>query len=144
MSPTSFLNKISLKSRRQILRKNSTDAERKLWTRIRNKQLPGLKFYRQFSVGPYILDFYCPVCRLAIELDGGQHAKIKQKIYDDKRTDFLRCNNISVIRFWDNDVLQNIDGVLKKVELNLTPPRLASLVEAGHPPLKIRGGVKRK
>lgn len=124
MSPTSFLNKISLKPRRQILRKNSTDAERKFWAKLRNRQLLGFKFYRQFSVGPYILDFYCPVCRLAIELDGGQHTKTKQKLYDDKRTNFLKSHNISVIRFWDNDVLQNIDGVLRKIEENLTPPNL--------------------
>jgi very-short-patch-repair endonuclease len=124
MSPTSFLNKISLKSRRQILRKNSTDAERKLWARLRNKQVFGQKFYRQFSVGQYILDFYCSVCRLAIELDGGQHTKTKQKLYDDKRTQFLKSNNIHVIRFWDDDVLNNIDGILKEIIKHLTPPTL--------------------
>lgn len=124
MSPTSFLNKISLKSRRQILRKNSTDAERKLWAKLRNKQVFGQKFYRQFSAGPYILDFYCSVCRLAIELDGGQHAKARQKLYDDKRTQFLKSNNIRAIRFWDDDISNNIDGILKEIINHLTPPIL--------------------
>jgi len=122
-SPVVF-NKLFVKPLRRELRKNSTDAERKLWSKLRAKQLFGFKFYRQFSAGPYIIDFYCSSCHLAIELDGGQHAKDKKIIYDRRRTDYLLKNKIRLIRFWNNDVLTNIDGILKEILNNLTPPNL--------------------
>jgi very-short-patch-repair endonuclease len=81
----------------------------------RNKQLFGLKFFRQFGVGPFTIDFYCPALHLAIEIDGGQHAENQHKIYDQRRTDFLKQKDITVIRFWDNEVLNNIEGVLEKI-----------------------------
>lgn len=130
-NPT-LLNKPKLKSRRIKLRKRSTDAERKLWSKLRARQLDGFKFYRQFSAGPYILDFYCPACRLAVELDGGQHTEEMKILYDEKRTEYLNKNNIRVMRFWDDDVLNNIEGVSIEISKNLTPPT----------PLKIRGGEK--
>ncbi len=111
MYSPSIFNKPLLKLHRRELRKNSTDAEKKLWSKLRVKQLNGFKFYRQFSAGPYILDFYCSSRRLAVELDGGQHAENRQMIYDKKRTDYLLKNKIHLVRFWDNDVLVNIDGV---------------------------------
>ncbi len=119
-----LLNKPKLKRRRSELRKRSTDAEKKLWSKLRARQLNSLKFYRQFSVGTYILDFYCSVCRLAIELDGGQHAEEERILYDENRAAYLNENNIRVIRFWDNDVLNNIEGVLIEILKNLTPPSL--------------------
>ena len=120
----SILNRPVLKIRRRELREHSTDAEKKLWSKLRAKQLSRFKFYRQFSAGPYILDFYCPVCRLAVELDGGQHAEERGILYDEKRKEYLNRQNIRVIRFWDNDVLNNTDGVLIKISENLTPPNL--------------------
>ncbi len=66
-------NSFQLKSKRKLLRKNQTDAERKVWSYVRNKQVMGLKFFRQYGVGNYILDFYCPEKRIAIEIDGGHH-----------------------------------------------------------------------
>ena len=108
-------NDPSTKERRRDLRKNQTDAERKLWDIIRNKQMKGLKFFRQYSVGPYILDFYCPSKKLAIEVDGGQHAEEGQQKYDENRSEYLTQNNINVIRFWDNEVLTNIEGVEEKI-----------------------------
>ena len=124
MYKPSIFNKPALKLRRRELRRNSTDAEKKLWLKLRAKQLNGFKFYRQFAAEHYILDFYCPSCRLAVELDGSQHVEEKQLICDEKRTRYLNRQNIQVIRFWDNDIFKNIDGVLREIEENLTPPAL--------------------
>ena len=101
-----------LKPRRIDLRKNQTPQEVLLWARLRNNQL-GLKFKRQHSVGPYILDFYCPDKKLAIELDGSQH--LNNKEYDQERTNYLLVLEIQTIRFWNNDVNINIDGVLQEI-----------------------------
>ena len=75
-----------------------------------------LKFFRQYSVGSYTLDFYCPERRLAIEVDGGQHADVYGQQHDVHRNSYLRELNIRVIRFWNNDVLQNIEGVGQKIK----------------------------
>lgn len=112
-------NKTGFKDRRRELRRNQTDAEMALWKKLRNKGFFGLKFFRQFSVGAYVVDFYCPTYKLAIELDGGQHAKEENKEYDDVRTEYLKSMRIEVIRFWNNDVLRNMDGVLKEIEERL-------------------------
>ena len=108
-------NDPSTKLDRRRLRKNATDAERKLWRILRSRRMADLKFFRQYSVGPYILDFYCPEQRLAIEVDGGQHADVYGQQHDAHRDRYLRELNIRVIRFWNNDVLQNIEGVGKKI-----------------------------
>lgn len=100
---------------RKKLRKDQTEAERVLWSKVRNGQINGLKFFRQYSVGPYTLDLYCPKVRLAIELDGGQHDKPSEQSRDEKRTEFLNQNNIKVLRFWNNEVLNNIEGVYEKI-----------------------------
>jgi very-short-patch-repair endonuclease len=100
---------------RRRLRKDETDAERKLWSMLRNRQLGGLKFFRQYGIGPYILDFYCPQQKLAIEVDGGQHADERGQEHDAKRDRYLREMHIRMIRFWNNDVLQNIEGVGQKI-----------------------------
>jgi ATP-dependent helicase HrpA len=108
----SLYNNSNLKERRRNLRKSQTDAERKLWQILRNKQINGLKFFRQYSVGNYILDFYCPKMRLAIEVDGGQHAENK---HDDMRTAYLQKQNILVLKFWNNEILNNLEGVYVKI-----------------------------
>ena len=113
-----------LKQRRQELRRNQTDAEKTFWSHVRSKQFHGLKFFRQYSIGPYILDFYCPKLKLAIELDGGQHALDNNQEYDAARAEYLKIQGIEVIRFWNNDVLQNISGVLAKIAEKITPPDL--------------------
>jgi len=118
---TILRNRSELKNRRRTLRKNFTDAERKLWSRLRGRQLSGFKFFRQYGVGPYILDFFCPAIKLAIELDGGQHAQGAQAFYDERRTEYLNKCDIKVIRFWDSDVFRNTDGVLLEISRNLTP-----------------------
>lgn len=103
------------KSSRRRLRKDPTDAERRLWSILRSRQMAGLKFFRQYGIGPYIVDFYCPEQRLAIEVDGGQHADVRGQEHDAKRERYLRELNIRVIRFWDNDVLQNIEAIGQKI-----------------------------
>ncbi|MBI2607912.1 MAG: endonuclease domain-containing protein [Candidatus Doudnabacteria bacterium] len=106
-------NSLSIKQKRRELRKNQTDCEALLWSVLRNKQCNGHKFLRQYSVGKYILDFFCPKLRLAIELDGSQHQQ--QKDYDQERTNFLKAHNIKVLRFWDNEVLENLEGVYERI-----------------------------
>lgn len=96
------------------LRSKQTDAEKHLWQHIRNKQL-GYKFRRQHPIAPYVVDFYCDELRLVIELDGGQHAENVE--YDEERTAHFKRSKIDVVRFWNNDVLENIEGVID----SLTP-----------------------
>jgi very-short-patch-repair endonuclease len=95
------------------LRKNPTEAEQKLWSRLRRKQLDGYRFRRQRPIGPYIVDFVCLEVSLIIEVDGGQHAE--QVTKDEARTRFLEKEGFRVIRFWNNDVLANTDGVLDAI-----------------------------
>jgi very-short-patch-repair endonuclease len=112
-----------LKQRRRELRQNQTEAEKKIWSCLRNGQLHGLKFFRQYSVGPYIIDFYCPKLRLAIELDGGQHAQDDKRQYDAERSAYLNKQLIDVLRFWNHEVLGDIEAVLGRVVERITPPR---------------------
>jgi len=108
-----FKNNLRLKDRRRLLREHQTLAETELWQRLRAKRFFGHKFYRQYSVGNFILDFYCPKLFLAIEIDGGQHAENIE--YDRERTAYLKSNKITVLRFWNNDVMKNLDGVLSEI-----------------------------
>ncbi len=108
-------NRSFLRPYRRRLRNEMTDAERLLWRVLRNHQLEGMRFLRQFSVGSYILDFYCPQQHLGIELDGGQHAEEMIQEHDEERTEFLFKNHIRVLRFWNNEVLCNIEGVVEKI-----------------------------
>jgi very-short-patch-repair endonuclease len=96
----------------QRLRNNATDAERRLWRHLSRRQLHGFKFSRQMPIGPYICDFLCRDHKLVIEVDGGQHAGSKR---DDARTAFLQTRGYRVLRFWNNDVLGNVDGVLQAI-----------------------------
>ncbi len=89
-----------------------TDAERKLWQRLRQWPEGKAHFRRQATIGPYFVDFACHSNGLVVELDGGQHGSELQASRDTARDDFLRTNGYRVLRFWNNDVLTNIDGVL--------------------------------
>lgn len=97
-------------------RTNQTEAEKRLWLCVRSRQLKGYKFHRQVPITRYILDFYCHEKKLAIELDGSQHAN---NIYDAKRDEFLKMQGITVLRFWDNEVLGNLSGVLERISKKL-------------------------
>lgn len=97
------------------LRKNQSEAEKLLWSKLRNRQVSNLKFQRQFQIESYIVDFVCREHRLIVELDGGQHNEELAKVYDNKRTETLKQLGYNVIRFWNNDVMSNIDGVLEAI-----------------------------
>ena len=107
----------TLKERARRLRREQTDAEKKLWVRLRSRQLGDFKFRRQFVIGPFITDFCCFEQRLVVELDGGQHAD--QSDADRRRSDFLLSRGYRVLRFWDNQVMENIDSVLEQILLAL-------------------------
>ena len=100
------------------LRNTPTDAERRLWSHLRASQLGGFKFTRQLPIGDFVVDFACRSARITIELDGGQHADSSADI---ARTRVIEAHGYRVIRFWNNEVLQNTDGVLTAIqeELNL-------------------------
>jgi very-short-patch-repair endonuclease len=95
------------------LRRDQTDAERVLWFRLRDRRLDGWKFRRQMPIDRYIVDFCCPDARLIVELDGGQHDENRQA--DAARTEVLSVMGYLVLRFWNNDVLANTDGVLESI-----------------------------
>jgi very-short-patch-repair endonuclease len=111
-----------LKERRQELRNKPTEAEAHLWKIIQHSKLEGRKFRRQHSVGYYILDFYCPEERLAIEIDGDSHEKNESKQYDVSRTKFLESIGIKVLRLRNKEVLNSIECVIKEIQKNLKPP----------------------
>ena len=103
---------MSVKNARH-LRKGATDAERKLWSALRDQQLDGFKFRRQVPIGDFIADFACLSARLIVEVDGGQHDAEREK--DAARTDWLNSRDYRVIRFWNNDVLANLEGVVRTI-----------------------------
>jgi type I restriction enzyme M protein len=97
----------------RTLRKNQTNAEKLLWGLLRNQQLAGAKFRRQHPLPPYVLDFYCHPLRLAIELDGGQHAMDPIRRYDQRRTASIEKAGITVLRFWNHEMLSNPSGIIE-------------------------------
>ena len=99
------------------LRRNSTDAELKLWKAIRNSQIKNSRFRRQHIIGPFIVDFICPEKRLIIELDGGQHNE--QVLQDQERTLFLEKQGFRVLRFWNNQIFNEFESVLEKLHQSL-------------------------
>ncbi len=101
-----------------VLRKEPTQAEARLWARLRRRQLCGFNFRRQHAIGPYIADFCSPKGRLIIELDGSQHREEEE--YDAERTVFLASKGYRVLRFWNDDVMNNLDGVIAAI-LNVLP-----------------------
>jgi very-short-patch-repair endonuclease len=106
------------------LRRNATIAEQRLWSRLRSRSLYGMKFVRQEPIGPYIVDFVCWERRLIVEVDGGQHSESQRDIVRDR---WRRDHGYRVLRFWNNDVIQNTDGVLEAIAevLGASPsPRL--------------------
>ena len=127
-----------LRARR--LRRDTTDAERKLWRGLRNLPMNGSHFRRQATIGPYFADFACHEKRLVIEMDGGQHNEGVQVGRDMERDAYMKASGYRVLRFWNNDVMQNLEGVLEVIAEALsaplppTPdpsPLLASLVGGG-------------
>jgi very-short-patch-repair endonuclease len=115
--------------RARKLRRESTEVEKRLWSRLRDGRLNGLSFRRQHSAGPFILDFYCPRLRLSVELDGSQHQT--NELRDGQRTAWLRRCGVTELRFWNNDVTQNLAGVLETIA-----ETAARLTDAGRTPTR--------
>ncbi len=107
--------------RARELRQCLTDAEVKFWLVVRDRRLGGFKFKRQVAIGPYIGDFACKSHRLVVELDGSQHAG--HVTYDEVRTRFMEASGYRVLRFWNHDVLANIEGVIGVIESSLLETR---------------------
>jgi very-short-patch-repair endonuclease len=104
-----------LKTRARTLRTNLTDAEQRLWRRLRGKQLLGVQFYRQRPIGNYIVDFYAPAVRLVIEVDGAQHFDAAQVRYDRRRSEYLEQHGLRVLRFDDRQVLLEPEVVAQEI-----------------------------
>ena len=112
-------------SRARRLRQNRTAAERAIWNRLRRKQLNGARFGQQVPIGPYIVDFLCPARRLIVEIDGGGQHGINVAA-DSARTAWLESQGLRVIRFWNNEVLENLDRVIETI--------LRALADEASPP----------
>jgi very-short-patch-repair endonuclease len=111
-----FYNKTSLKEKRIYLRKNQTPAEKLVWGFLRNRQMKGLKFRRQYSVGNYVIDFYCPKLKLAVEIDGNIHDLPEQKGYDIKRQQYIEQFGIKFIRIRNEELFGNANKTFDKIE----------------------------
>jgi very-short-patch-repair endonuclease len=120
----------------QRLRSEMTDAERKLWSVLRNRQLEGAKFRRQQPIGPFIADFVCQERRLIVEADGGQHA---ESAADDRRSAFLESKGYRVLRLWNNDILNNLDGVAEVIVIALSTPHPAQAAPESPSPSRGEG-----
>ncbi len=112
---TLHFNRRSEREKRKGLRSNASDAEQRLWRQLRAKQL-GTKFHRQYSVDAYVLDFYAPRWKLAIEVDADSHFTVEAKQYDEERTAYMKQFGIEVVRFTNLEILENIGGVLETIE----------------------------
>ena len=111
---TILKNKPKLLPRRRELRKNQTKHEEILWECIRNRKL-GIKFKRQYSIGGYILDFYCPEIKLVIELDGLQHGEKENFLYDKDRTEYLSILGCTVLRFKNTEIQEDLNKVISRI-----------------------------
>lgn len=112
---TIIFNRTSERVKRKALRKAMPKAEVILWAHLKNKQLHGYKFRRQYSVGPYIVDFYCPRLKLAIEIDGPTHFTKQAKRYDLQRQRYIESFGIRFLRVTNLDVYENIEGVIERI-----------------------------
>ena len=114
-----ILYNTKLKKHSQELRKNMTDAEKLLWSKLRRKQLKGQQVYRQRIIGNYVVDFYCPASSLVIEVDGSQHYTDEGITKDKLRDDYMVNEGLKVLRFSDRDIFENLNGVLEKILENM-------------------------
>jgi very-short-patch-repair endonuclease len=134
LSMGEIFNRKNLEKFRKELRNHSTSAEATLWLRLKNKQLDGRRFRRQFSVGNYILDFYCPAEKLAVELDGNVHFTEEGLKYDAERDRYLQSIGIRTIRFENRLVFENVEEVISEIKKKFggaTPPPVGHLPLAG-------------
>jgi very-short-patch-repair endonuclease len=142
---TKIYNITSGKQKRQTLRNETPPAEQRLWARLRGRQMLGFKFRRQYSVDHYVIDFYCPRLKLAIEVDGDSHFQDAAEDYDAQRQQYIEALGIRFLRFTNrevyerlNDVLEVILRTLREMDSNLLPDQTRGAPP--HPPQKQGGG----
>ena len=116
---TKHYNKKTLKETRRKLRRDETIAEKHMWSQLRNRQLLGLKFKRQFSIDKYIIDFYCPQFKIAIELDGNVHELEEVKEHDEERQKYLESYGINFIRVTNDEYLGNSNKAFDRIETKI-------------------------
>ncbi|MEK6646637.1 MAG: endonuclease domain-containing protein [Candidatus Firestonebacteria bacterium] len=119
-----IFNRQETKKKRKVLRKNQTEAEKLLWSKLRNRQVEGYKFFRQYGIDKYIVDFYCPKLKLVIEIDGGQHYTEEGYAYDGEREQYMVSVGVKTMRFSNLDILKNVEGVFMQLESELPLPPL--------------------
>ena len=112
---TQYFNRADEKVKRRILRNNMPNAETGIWSKLKGRQLLGYKFRRQYSVDRYVVDFYCPEMKLAVEIDGDGHFQNGAKNNDRRRQAFIESFGIQFLRFTNEDVFKNLDGVIEIV-----------------------------
>ena len=112
---TQFFNKTSEKEKRRNLRNNMPLAEDLIWARLRKNQVLDCKFRRQYGVGPYVIDFYCPALKLAVEIDGDSHYQDGSRDNDTQRQTFIESFGIRFLRFTNREVYENLEGVLEAI-----------------------------
>ena len=113
---TEIFNRKSESVKRKILRGKMTEAETAFWDKVRKRQVNNKRFRRQVSIGPYIADFYCPEIRLVVEIDGGVHLQADSVEYDQKRDMYMYSLGLTVVRFTNEDVLNNCNQVISRLE----------------------------
>jgi very-short-patch-repair endonuclease len=118
-------------TRSRALRRNSTEAEKQLWSVLQNRKLDGWKFRRQAAIGSFIVDFCCIQARLIVELDGEQHADARKR-YDDARTLELQARGFRVLRFWNSEVSQGAEGVAEEISRILNEDKSVTAVVSRH------------
>ena len=132
------------KEKRKILRRSSTDAESKIWSKLRDKQFYGYKFYRQYGIDHYVADFYCPKLKLAIEIDGSSHYSKEGLAYDKERSDRFLSYGIRTMRFTNIEVLKNIAGVMQAIEGATPPSPLFEIKRGEHAPWKVTPSLSKR
>lgn len=113
---TKHFNKSTEKTKRRILRQNLTEAEKLIWRFIRNRQILGFKFKRQYSIDHFVIDFYCPELKLAVEADGGTHIESGRKDYDLRREKYLKKFGVNFVRIKDEELFGNPNKAFAKIE----------------------------
>ena len=129
-------------NRAQLLRKKATEAERILWRHLRNRNFAGYNFRRQHPFDDYVLDFYCPSAKLAVELDGGGHNYQAGQLRDRTRSEFLARREVIVLRFWNHQVRRELDSVLQAIWFALDQWQLNNPSPSSSPFGKGRGELQ--
>ncbi len=110
-----IFNVLNQKEKRRVLRNSQTNAEKILWERLRKKQL-GVRFLRQYGIGPYIADFYCPSKKLVVEVDGGYHLEKNVQEYDQERTNIMKEFDLLILRFTNEQVMSDLEKVCEEIK----------------------------